>query len=401
VCNRSYLLLGLSIVLVALNLRTSFTSLPVLLPDIISDLHLSHLHSGNLTTLPTLCLGLFAPLAPWLARRFNMEKIILVLLIILAAGLALRAMGLVSLLYMGAIMAGGTIAIVNVFLPALVKRDFVHHMSLMTAFYTMGICGGAAIAAAFSVPLQQNFLGGSWQLSLGFWAVPVLIVAYIWHAFVPKNVQREESRDRPMVRGLWRDRLAWQVTLLMGFQSALAYIGFGWMAPILHERGLTMHMAAAITSLSILTQILGCLIVPILMGRHIRQSALNAGLSLMATIGFCGLFFAPFGPIIWLFAALQGFGQGAMLAAAMMMIVLRSRDVHVAAQLSAMAQCVGYCIAALGPFAVGVLRESGGDLNTTMLVVLVVGTLMAFFGFLAGRPLFCKATLVNTNKGMA
>ena len=37
---------------------------------------------------------------------------------------------------------------------------------------------------------------------------------------------------------MWRDPLAWKVTLFMGLQSALAYCVFGWLAPILRERGL-------------------------------------------------------------------------------------------------------------------------------------------------------------------
>jgi len=383
-------ILGATLLLIALNLRTLFASLPVLLPDIIRDLNLSDLHSGNLTTLPTLCLGLFAPFAPFLVRHFGMEKTMLYLLVVLTMGIALRGVGFLPFLYMGAILAGAAIAIANVLLPALVKRDFASHMPLMTALYTMGICGGAAIAAAVSVPLQHNFLGGSWQGALGFWAIPVLFVTFLW---LPqfKKAKATNGRSRPHVKGLWGDILAWQITLLMGFQSALAYIGYGWMAPILNERGLTTQMAGNITSISILAQVLGCLIVPMIIGRHIRQSGLNVMLSLVATAGFVGLFFVPLGGFIWFCAALQGFGQGGMLAAAMMVIVLRSRDAHVAAYLAGMAQSVGYCIAATGPFVLGLVREHGGSLALSALVPLIVGLCMALFGFLAGRPLLCKA----------
>jgi len=386
----SRLAFGATIVLIAFNLRTPFSSLPVLLPDIILELNLSLLHSSNLTTLPTLCLGLFAPFAPFLARRFGMKKLLFILLIILAMGVALRSIGSLTFLYSGAVLAGTAIAIINVLLPALIKRDFTNHIALMTGLYTMGICGGAAIAAAFSIPLQQNWFGGLWQLTLAFWALPILIAAGLWWAQI-SHTTTPNSQKSHRVKGLWRDGLAWQITLLMGFQSAMAYIGYGWMAPIFYERGIEPHIAGQITSLSILAQMVGCLIAPLLIRRHASQSSLNILLSLIATIGFVGIFFLPLGGWVWFFAALQGFGQGGMLAAAMMMIILRSRDIHVAAALSGMAQSIGYCLAALGPFAIGLIRDNGGSLALSALVPLIIGLLMAFFGALAGRPLLCNA----------
>jgi len=396
-----------TLILIAFNLRTPFASLPVLLPDIQADLHLSDLHSGNFTTLPTLCLGLFAPFAPYLARRFGIEKTMFLLLIVLAVGIGLRGVGTLLFLYLGAVLAGGAIAVSNVLLPALVKRDFANHMPLMTGFYTMGICGGAALAAAFTVPLQQNAFSGSWQLALSFWALPVLMIALIWLVQI-KGVQMQaydqhrhakgSHINSPHVKGLWRDKLAWQITLLMGFQSAMAYIGYGWMSPILHERGLSLQDAGHITSLSILAQMVGCLVAPLLIGRRASQSGLNVSLGLVATAGFIGIFLAPMGGFVLFCALLQGFGQGSMLAAAMMMIVLRSRDAHVAAQLAGMAQFIGYCLAAGGPFGVGLVREWGGSLGLSALVPLGVGLAMAFFGALAGRPLLCKAHSVEILK---
>ena len=40
------------------------------------------------------------------------------------------------------------------------------------------------------------------------------------------------------VTGLWTDALAWQVTLFMGLQSAIAYTMFGWLPHMLQDRGL-------------------------------------------------------------------------------------------------------------------------------------------------------------------
>src|SRR3546814_1843365 len=55
-------LLGASLMLIAFNLRPIFASLSVLLPEIVEQTGLSSAAAGYLTTLPVLCLGLFAPL---------------------------------------------------------------------------------------------------------------------------------------------------------------------------------------------------------------------------------------------------------------------------------------------------------------------------------------------------
>ena len=66
---------------------------------------------------------------------------------------------------------------------------------------------------------------------------------------------------------LLRDRLAWQVTLFMGLQSALAYIVMGWLAPILRERGIDSATAGYLVAASILTQLVTSLFTPPLAAR--------------------------------------------------------------------------------------------------------------------------------------
>lgn len=137
-------LFGLSLVLIAYNLRPVFSSASVLLPEIIAQTGLSSFGAGVLTTLPVLCLGLFAPLAPRLAQRIGAERTLLGVLLLLALGTALRGLESLPLLFIGTALAGGCIAIGNVLLPGLVKRDFASRTGMMTGLYTMALCAGAA-----------------------------------------------------------------------------------------------------------------------------------------------------------------------------------------------------------------------------------------------------------------
>ncbi|OWO96947.1 cyanate transporter [Rhizobium esperanzae] len=378
------LLLGASLVLIAFNLRPVFSSASALLPEIRSELGLSALDASLLTTLPVVCLGVFSPLAPRLAQRIGTERTLLGVLLLLALGTALRGLFSVPLLFIGTALAGACIAVGNVLLPGLVKRDFPTRAALMTGFYTMALCAGAAGAAGLTLPIEHA-LGGSLGGALAAWALPALAVGLIWLPQVLRS-GGGARRNGFRVDGLWRDRLAWQVTLFMGLQSALAYCVFGWLVPILRERGLDGVTAGAIVSLSVMVQAASCLVVPHIAVRGRDQRLINAGLCGVAVMALLGLLFAPLSSV-WLWAVLQGIGQGGLIAAAMTTIVLRSRDPDVAAHLSGMAQCVGYLLAAIGPLIVGLIRGWTGSFSWCAVLFIALGLGAAINGWRAGRAL--------------
>ena len=148
-------LLGASLVLIAFNLRPVFSSASALLPEIRGELGLSPLGASLLTTLPVVCLGAFSPLAPRLAQRIGTERTLLGVLLLLTLGTALRGFSSVPLLFFGTALAGAAIAVGNVLLPGLVKRDFAANTALMTGLYTMALCAGAASAAGLTLPIEH------------------------------------------------------------------------------------------------------------------------------------------------------------------------------------------------------------------------------------------------------
>lgn len=386
------ILFGLSLVLIAYNLRPVFSSASALLPEIIAQTGLSSFGAGVLTTLPVLCLGLFAPLAPRLAQRIGAERTLLGVLLLLALGTALRGLQSLPLLFIGTALAGGCIAVGNVLLPGLVKRDFASRTGMMTGLYTMALCAGAASAAGLTLPVQK-MLGGSWSLALSAWALPALVVTAIW---LPQALARKVRAKHAgfKVVGLWSDRLAWQVTLFMGLQSALAYCVFGWLAPILRDRGLDGTTAGVVVSVSVMAQVFTCLLVPSIAVRCRNQSLINVALVTIAVAGLLGLLFAPLSTV-WLWAVIQGIGQGGLIAIAMTMIVLRSPDSHVASHLSGMAQCVGYMLAAIGPLLVGLIHSLTESYAATAILFVLLGIGVAIFGWGAGRALQVQARTVT------
>ncbi|MGJ7502823.1 CynX/NimT family MFS transporter [Variovorax sp. ZT5P49] len=388
------ILLGASVVLIAFNLRPVFASLSVVLPEIIKATGLSSTAASLLTTLPIVCLGVFAPLAPGLGRRFGTERTLLACMVLILVGTVLRGTGNIPLLFLASAIAGSGIAVSNVLLSGLVKRDFAKQAALMMGLYTMAVCGGAASAAGLTVPVEHA-LGGGWTMALAMWALPAALVTLIWapQALPLKPVASESGFT---VRGLWRDRLAWQVTFFMGLQSALAYIVMGWLAPILRERGLGSETAGYVVSLSVMTQVVTCLVVPALAVKLRNQRGLAVVLAMLTVGAMLAMLFAPLGgPIgVWAWAVLLGIAQGGTFALALTMIVLRSPDSHVAAHLSGMAQGVGYMVAAFGPLVAGLLHGWTGSFRASSWLFIGLGIALVVAGLGAGRTMHVGTTTV-------
>lgn len=385
----SGLLLLAVLVLVAINLRPALSSLAPVLKAVQEGLGLSGSSIGLLTTLPVLCFGLAGPLAPALARRFGSEQVLGAMLLLLAAGILLRAAGVTGL-FAGTLLAGASIGVVNVLLPGILKRDFADRADRVTGLYTMALSLGAALAAGLTVPVAQ--WSGSWRIALAFWALPALLAALAWRPW-----QRSPHTPQPLPprsASLLRDPLAWQVTLYMGLQSSLAYCVFGWLPAILQDRGLTAMEAGFSLSVSVLIQLITALGAPLLASAHVRRGGdQRATIALMLTLTLSGLLGCLFAPAatLWLWIVLLGLGQGGTFSMALALIVLRSRDAATAARLSGMVQGVGYTLAALGPFAVGLLHEITGGWGALGGLFTVISVAALICGLQAGRQRFVLA----------
>ena len=377
------LLLGWAIVLIAFNLRPALSSFAPVVNEVMAETGLSASGASLMSTAPVLCLGLFAATAPGLSRRLGVERAALVAVAAVAAGCAARGLGGVAALVAGSLLAGAGIGIANVLLPSLLKRDFADRAPLMTGLYSMALCIGAAVGAGATAPLRDG--SGSWQFALAFWSLPAFAAlgfsALAWSHRLRAGVS---TAPRQAGRSLWRDPLAWQVTLFMGLQSMLAYSVFGWLAPIMRDRGDSAVTAGLVVSVSVLSQVAASLPAPILAARMRRQS-LPAGASMLGVvIGFLGLALAPL-VLQWAFAVLLGLGMGGAFATAVLFMVLRAPTGAAAARLSSMAQSVGYCLGSLGPLIVGVAHDASGDWHGAMTLFVVAGGAAVVAGLLAGR----------------
>jgi len=389
---------AVAVVLIAFNLRPAFSSIAPVLNEIMADTGLTAAGASVLTTAPVLCLGLFSPLAPWLAQRIGTERTVLAALLAILLGTGLRGLASAPALLAGSLVAGAGIGVGNVLMPGLLKRDFPDKAPLMTGVYIMSLSVGAAVAAATTAPLR-GALGGWWAGALAAWTLPaavaMAVASLVWARQIGRQpvvsaagvsaagVSTAAPAARPGAR-LWRDPLAWQVTLFMGLQSMLAYVVFGWMAPVLRSRGDTAVTAGLVVSVSVVFQIIAALPAPILAARLRSQSGPAAVAMLVAAVSFVALLAAPL-PWQWVLSAVLGLAQGAAFSLAILIILMRAGDSGTAARLSGMAQGVGYTMAAFGPLLVGVLHDHSGGWSGAGWLFVVAGLGAAVAGALAGR----------------
>ena len=378
-------LLVLGIVLLAANLRPALTGVAPLIGQIRADTGISNGVAGLLTTLPLLAFGLLSPIAPRVARMFGMERVLLASLLVLAAGILLRWAGAVAALFLGTVVLGAAIALANVLLPSLVKREFPGHAGLMTSVYSTSLGISAAIAAGVSVPLAQ-LAGIGWRGALAVWAIPALLAGVAWLPQLSRSDHPTDPavRSPPEIRDLWHSPLAWQVTLFMGLQSLAYYVTLTWLPEILQAEGMGAARAGWMLGLSQAVAIVTMFLAPMFAERRPSQRGVVGVAVGISGVGVLGLLVAG-STASTLWVVLLGLGQGASFSLALTFFALRASDSGHAAALSGMAQSVGYLLAAGGPFLFGVLRDVTGTWKVPLALLLTVTICLLIAGIGAAR----------------
>ncbi|EAP9196217.1 CynX/NimT family MFS transporter [Salmonella enterica] len=370
------------ILMIATTLRVTFTGAAPLLETIRADYGLSTAQTGLLTTLPLLAFALVSPLAAGIARRLGMERSLFAAMLLICAGIALRSPPSAALLFAGTAIIGCGIALGNVLLPGLIKRDFSQHVARLTGAYSLTMGAAAALGSALVVPLALHGFG--WRGALLMLMLFPLLAFLIWLPQWRTTRSANLSSSRALhERGIWRSPLAWQVTLFLGLNSLIYYVIIGWLPTILISHGYSEAQAGSLHGLLQLATAAPGLAIPLILHRFNDQRWIAALVSLLCAAGAAGLWFVPGQAVIW--TLLFGFGSGATMILGLTFIGLRASSAHQAAALSGMAQSVGYLLAACGPPVMGKLHDASGSWYLPLSGVTVLAIVMAIFGLYAGR----------------
>ncbi|MEY1673795.1 MULTISPECIES: CynX/NimT family MFS transporter [Gordonia] len=354
---------AVGVMLVAANLRPAVVAVGPLIGVISDDAGFSSAVAGLLTALPVLFFGISAPVAPRLANRFGIERVIFGALLVLIAGILVRLIPSAAALFAGSAIIGAAIGTCNVVLPALIKRDFAHRSGLMTGLYSMTLSGGAAVASGVSVPINDA-LGGDWRLALATWGLLAVVAVVVWIPQLP-SVHRVTSASP--TTSLLTNPIAWAITVFMGTQSLIFYTFVAWLPQYLVETGMSPLRAGAVLASAQVVALIMSLLAPIVAGRFADQRVVTLSVITVCAIGFVGLLSTDVWPGFW--AACVMVGPGSSISLALLFMVLRSSGSEQTGQVSGMAQSVGYLAAAAGPIAIGGIHDVTGSWTLAMAVL--------------------------------
>ncbi len=378
-----YIFLINGVILVAANLRAPLTSAGALVSFIRDDFGISNALAGSITTLPLIAFALLSPFTPKIARRIGMETTIALSLVLLILGMFIRSASGIGLLFTGTLMIGLAIAVGNVLMPGIVKMNFPHKIGLMTGLYAIVMNVFGALGSGLSIPIATsgNF---NWRSALLIWVSLSILALLVWLVQLKNRSKPRGNIKNQQLGGLFKSPLAWKITIFMGAQSLIFYTLITWLPTILTANGYDIHLAGWGVFAFQLASIPFTFIIPVVADKMKDQVLIAALSGLIILIGIGGLLLGH-SELSLLWVILLGVGNGSAFSLSMMFYTLRTRDGYQAAELSGMAQSLGYLLAALGPVLVGGLQDISGSWFLPLSLMLIVSLVMVLTGIASGK----------------
>jgi MFS transporter, CP family, cyanate transporter len=373
-------LVAVSIFGLAACLRPAITAVGPLVPDINASTGLSYGSLGLLGSLPLLLFATVAPFGALALRYGGPAAVARWVAMILVLGIVVRSTAGVPGLWLGTVLLAGAIAVGNVLVPVLVRRDYADRAALASGVNALTISCFAALGSGLAIVF--TVWTGDWRRTLLLWAIPPIVIGVVWllrrdepqESFIGPEVRRTSQLRRPV---------AWAVTGFMGLQSLTFYLIISWMPSIELSRGIGTEDAALHL---LLYQLVGApfgLLISWWMHRTGRYLLITVLTSVPMLIGAVGLLFTDGSALWWLLIA--GPGSAASLSVAFLLIAHHSVDARAAAGLSAMVNSGGYLMAASGPVAAGLLHEWTSSWTPALILLAITAALQVAVAFPAAR----------------
>jgi CP family cyanate transporter-like MFS transporter len=364
------------IVLVGLNLRPFLTAPGPILSLIQKDTGLGNSAAAMLTLLPMLLMGLGAFVSPAVQSMIGTRRGVLVALVVLALGSALRAIAPngVSLI-MATALCGGGVAFIQAVFPGIIKARFPDATAPVTGLYSAMIMGGGA-AGAWATPKLVD-AGCAWRTALAAMGLPTLIA--LLAAFVVLSNVRLSRPDPALAGRLLRRPRTWTLMVAFGLVNGGYASLVAWLAPFYQSMGWSAAASGSLVATMAIAQAGGALAVPFLARKSTDRRPWLFATLVMQGIGFAGLAFAPMtSPFLWV--AVCGTGLAGSFALAIVTALDHLPLPGQAGTLAALMQGGGFLIAAFAPYEMALLIEwSGGYANGWIMHLIFVTITFALY----------------------
>lgn len=373
-----------SIILIGVSLRTPFTVLPIILGNISQGLEVEVSSLGVLTSLPLLMFTLFSPFSTRLAQKIGLEHLFTYSLFFLTIGSLIRLINL-PLLYLGTLMVGASVAVINVLLPSLIQANQPKKIGFLTTLYVTSMGIATALASYLAVPITQ---ASSWKGLILLLTLLCLATFLVWlpnhrynHRLAPQTKQKSQIK-------VMRNKQVWAIIIFSGFQSLIFYTVMTWLPTMSIHAGLSSHEAGLLTSILSLISIPFSMTIPSLttsLSTRNRQLMLTL-VSLAGVVGISMLFFPINNFIYWLaIHLLIGTATSALFPYLMVNFSLKTSAPEKTAQLSGLSQTGGYILAAFGPTLFGYSFDLFHSWVPSVAALLLIDILMTVALFTVDR----------------
>jgi MFS transporter, CP family, cyanate transporter len=213
-----------------------------------------------------------------------------------------------------------------------------------------------------------------------------VVAAVFWRPLASRGRSAPRSAEaHERARLPWRSRQAWSVALFFGAESCLFFSSLTWLAPLYVDHGLDEGRAGQLLAVFALVRVPAAFIFPALADRSGDRRPWLALTLVLAIFGFCAVgivpLATPWAPLAWV--VVLGLGVGGLFPLALTLPLDYSADAEETSRLTAMTFFVGYIVAALGPVAVGALRDATGGYAIPFVALATIGV-----GMLAASPRF-------------
>lgn len=373
-------LLIIGIILFAGCMRTPIGMVSPLLSNIQQTLGVPAGLLGSITTIPLLCFALFSPFVPQLGKRFGNELIMFFAVLVLALGNYFRVFSTTFLL-IGTLLIGLSIAVLNVLMPVTIAQKYPQRVGVMTSVYTFSMTLFSALASGQSVALADHV---GWQKAMQSVSILAVLGMIFWLPAL-RNIHKSKTGKRTE-NSVWKARGAWYLSAFMGLQSLLFYTTLAWVPTILVSHGMSRGQASQLFGLMQLASLVTSYFVPILAYRFKR----TRGIILSMAVGFLaglGLLMIPTASVSLTIVVVVVLGLASNMAfsLAMALFNIKTDTSEQTAEISGMAQAVGYILAAFGPVGVGYLQQLTGSWNLPLILLLIVVVILTLAGLAVDR----------------
>lgn len=353
--------------LASLALRPQLLAIGPLLPLIRDDLDLPASAAGLLTTIPVLCMGLFAPVGPTIAARLGPRLAFAGCLVAIAGLGVLRAVAPgYPVVLVATFGIGVAIGVAGAIPSMVVSERLPLRPALGTGAYATGIVSGSTLAAAVAVPLA---VGGDWRLSLAIISAVSALAVVAWLGLVRGEGSAHAIRPRRWSLP-WSSRTGWLLVVVFGLQSILYYGLVAWVPNAFVELGWDTAAAGSLVAVFNGVGLVATLGVPLVADRFpARRPALVAS-AVGAAIGFVALILVP--SLAWLWVAALGLALGAIFPLVLTLPLDVSDDPGQVGSVAALMLLGGYILSSVGPFLLGVARDVTGDFGASLWLLVAV-----------------------------